>query len=89
MIMDKQILNKLNQLDERTFIIMNSVARIDEHLKTLNGKVLDDRNRISLVENNYNNLTKKMAYYAGAGGLLLFLVNLAMPIISDKLFKLN
>jgi len=65
----KEIINRLTDLR------LHAVS-INEHLKQLNGKIMEHDSRLKEVENKINVFDRRMAYYSGGVAVIVFLVNL-------------
>lgn len=75
--MDKEVLSYLVEIKE-------DVAGIKEHLKTLNGKVIDHRSRIICLEDQ--SLANRINWAKLSG--VVFGVSLISSIIGNKLLSL-
>jgi len=56
------------------------VAKIEEHLKALNGTVVRHEKRLDKVDEKVLGINKRVAYFGGAFAVIFSLINLAFKI---------
>ena len=70
--------------------VLNELKHINEHLKELNGKAIENDTKISAIEDWKNGLDIKTKMAVGiatfVGGIMVFIANFVFDILKRKYF---